>query len=543
MKPIRSTRLDLPEVWGGVECSVVRVGAAYHDSLRRSGHDRRADDVARIASLGVKAVRFPLLWERTAPESLDRADWTWADKRLATLREHGIRPIVGLVHHGSGPRHTNLLDPGFIEGLAGFARAVAERYPWIEHFTPVNEPLTTARFSALYGHWYPHARSPEAFFRALIHQCRAVKRAMEAIRRVTPAARLVQTEDYARVEGTPAVEYQVVFENERRWLSLDLLCGRVDPDHALYRHLREHGVSEEDLAPFVRGPCVPDVIGVNYYVTSERWLDDRVERYPSSVIGGNGRHAYADVEAVRVLPESIGGHAGALAAVWERYRRPMAITEVHLGCTREEQLRWWAEAWDAATDARRRGMDVRAVTAWALFGSHDWNSLMVEDRGHYESGAFDVRTSPPRPTALAHAIASCAKGGSFEHPVLDSPGWWRRSARLAYGAAQPPCGTPARGVRHILIAGGEGTLPAAFERACIARGLACVRTGRAALAILNDPNAWALVDAAHPLKVNDADASDLSNAALDRLIDGESTRLYRIDAPLDLALAEYAESA
>ena len=47
-------------------------------------------------------------------------------------------------------------------------RAVAERYPWVEHYTPVNEPLTTARFSGLYGHWYPHARDDGAFLRALL---------------------------------------------------------------------------------------------------------------------------------------------------------------------------------------------------------------------------------------------------------------------------------------------------------------------------------------------------------------------------------------
>ena len=75
------------------------------------------------------------------------------------LRELGIAPIAGLVHHGSGPRHT---EPDSARAsppaLAEFAAAVAARYPWIEYWTPVNEPLTTARFSALYGLWYPHAQ-------------------------------------------------------------------------------------------------------------------------------------------------------------------------------------------------------------------------------------------------------------------------------------------------------------------------------------------------------------------------------------------------
>lgn len=56
----------------------------------------------------------------------------WPDERLAILRSQRIRPIVGLVHHGSGPLHTDLLQPGFAEGLARYAFEVAKRYPWIE---------------------------------------------------------------------------------------------------------------------------------------------------------------------------------------------------------------------------------------------------------------------------------------------------------------------------------------------------------------------------------------------------------------------------
>ena len=33
---------------------------------------------------------------------------------------------------------------------------------------------------------------------------------------------------------------------------------------------------------------LPDMIGVNYYVTSERYLDENIENYPPESIGGNG---------------------------------------------------------------------------------------------------------------------------------------------------------------------------------------------------------------------------------------------------------------
>jgi dTDP-4-dehydrorhamnose reductase len=108
------------------------VGDQYFDQLERNGHASRIDDLDLFAELGVRAIRYPVLWERTAPNGEMSADWSWADERLERLRELGIRPIVGLVHHGSGPRHTSLIDPAFPEELAKFARAVAERYPWVE---------------------------------------------------------------------------------------------------------------------------------------------------------------------------------------------------------------------------------------------------------------------------------------------------------------------------------------------------------------------------------------------------------------------------
>src|SRR5919202_1560273 len=125
------------ELWGGLECTVNRVRDDYFHQLDRNGHAGRLDDIDRFASLGIRAIRYPVLWERTAPDGLRDARWAWADERLGRLRELRLRPIVGLLHHGSGPRSTSLVDPAFPEKLAAFARLVAERYPWVEAWTPV----------------------------------------------------------------------------------------------------------------------------------------------------------------------------------------------------------------------------------------------------------------------------------------------------------------------------------------------------------------------------------------------------------------------
>jgi dTDP-4-dehydrorhamnose reductase len=134
-------------------------------------------------------------------------------------------------------------------------------------------------------------------------------------------------------------------------------------------------------------------VGLNYYVTSDRVLDHRLDRYPPSRHGGNGALRYADVEAVRTRRRGLVGHRAHLFEAWWRYRLPVALTEVHLACTREEQARWLAEAWEGARTARADGADVVAVTPWALLGSYDWDSLVTAPRG--------ATTNPARSTSAA----------------------------------------------------------------------------------------------------------------------------------------------
>ena len=430
-------------MWAGVECTVNRVGPDYYDQVERSGHAARPADVDALAALGVRTVRYPVLWERVEPDGPERPDWAWTDERMSRLRDLGVRPVVGLVHHGSGPRHTSLVDPAFPAKLAAFAGRVAERYPWVEAWTPVNEPLTTARFAALYGLWYPHRRDRRSFARALVTQCAAVREAMRAVRAVVPHARLVQTDDLGRVHSTPPLAYQARFENERRWVTWDLLAGRLAPGDVMWRYLVACGVAPDALHAFRDAPDEAMVVGVNHYLTSERFLDHRLDGYPPALHGGNGRHRYADVEVVRVRDAAAAGPAELLREAWARYARPIVVTEAHLGCTREQQLRWLARIWDAARRVRDEGVDVRAVTAWSAFGSFDWDSLLTRDAGHYEPGLFDVRSAPPRPTALAGMVRALATAGAHDHPALDGPGWWEDDARVLFPPDAGPRPAPA----------------------------------------------------------------------------------------------------
>ena len=511
------------ELWAGLECTLNRVGDKQHDQLALTGHYDREDDLALLASVGVRTIRYPILWERIERGVPDSEAWGFTDRRMAQLRALGVDPIVGLVHHGSGPLDTNLLDPRFPERLAAFAELVAARYPWVTRFTPVNEPLTTARFAGLYGIWYPHERDGGAMIRALLTQIRGTRLAMAAIRRVTPGAQLVQTEDLGKTHATRTLGYQAAFENERRWMTFDMLTGRFDRGHPLRAYARSVGVGDDEIDDAIGDGCAPDLIGINHYVTSERWLDERLDLHPPHTHGGNARHRYADVEAVRAVPNGTAGPAALLGEAWERYRRPIAVTEVHLACTREQQMRWLDEVWRAALAVRAAGADVRAVTAWAAFGARDWSSLVTELRGDYESGLFDARAPRPRRTALSRMAHGLATKGEFTDPVLAGPGWWTGARSVARNAGGDTRQSP------LLLTGAGGTLGQAIVRVAAERGLALRAMTRQALDItdraavdraLDESGAWGIVNAAGWVRVDDAEnepgrcsAANLAGAA------------------------------
>ena len=496
-----------PEVWGGIECTINRVYDNFRDQALYAGHYDRPGDIEQIASLGIKKIRYPVLWEYHQPDQRKEIDWSWSEKQLNTIREKGMTPIAGLVHHGSGPEYTDLCDRQFPNKLAKYARAVAKRFPWIEYYTPVNEPLTTARFSGLYGIWYPHKKDELSFIKMLMNQLKGVVLSMRAIRKINSKAKLVQTEDLTKVHSTTLLSYQAEFENKRRWLTYDLLCGRVNKEHFFWNYLINLGVDKEELEFFLDHPCPPDIIGLNYYVTSERYLDEKIENYNWSTHGGNRQHKYADVEAVRVA--ELAGMRTLVKEVWERYQLPIAITENHLSCTREEQMRWFKEGWETCCDLKNEGVALEAITVWSLLGAYDWNSLLTCNNNYYESGAFDIGNNKFRITALGKMVREIATTGSYHHPVLNEKGWWNKKRDVNQIMET-------RKENQLLIIGRNGTLGQAFMRICEHRRIPYVALTRKDLDISNEQDVrrvvdsyrpWGIINTAGYVKVDEAESN------------------------------------
>ncbi|MEK2646726.1 family 1 glycosylhydrolase [Bdellovibrio sp. BCCA] len=502
------------KLWIGVECTLNRVQDTYYSQIEKSGHSRRMTDLHLFSSLGAERIRYPFLWEQLCPA--ERPSWEWSDARMDELKKLNLIPIAGFLHHGSGPSHTQLTHVDFPQKFAEYAAAFAKRYPSVQDYTPINEILTTARFSCLYGHWYPHKKNDADFIRAVFNQCKATVLAMNEIKSVNSQARLIQTEDLGKAQSTAPLKYQSDFENERRWLSFDFLTGKVDRGHSLYDYLLLE-LKEEEISWMQDHHCGIDVLGLNHYHLSNRFLDHRLNLYPPLFHGGNGRDLYADVGAIdtgQVAPPSV---ESILLEAWNRYERPMAVTEVHCRGFRESQLRWFNEVWQSAKNLRAQQIPIQAVTAWSLLGSFDWNELCTKDNYFYEPGVFDLRSADgnPRKTLLTDMLESCAQEKSFGHPLLEQKGVWNTPARILYAPNEifTPL-DPVKG-RPILITGGGGTLSRAFARICARRNIPFRLLSRAqlditrrdhVLKILTEFNPWAVINTAGYVKVDEAES-------------------------------------
>jgi dTDP-4-dehydrorhamnose reductase len=426
------------EIWASPEPTVARITAAtWRDQLAETGHQEREGDIALLAGLGISASRYPVLWEKHAERDPARIDFAWARRRLEELRARGVEPVVTLLHHGSGPAYTSLVDPEFPALFARYAGAVAREFPWVRRWTPINEPLTTARFSALYGHWYPNGRDDHAAFgRAVTNEALAMLLGMEAIREHAPGAQFVVTEDLQSFTSLhPETDAFVAHKRERSFLSIELVMGRVRPGHALYGYLTERcGIEPSRLRAIAESACAPDLIGWNYYPNSERTLDldarGEIRNRPSreipaaanfDALAAPGGEAFAGQISPRPL----------LEAAYERLGVPFGLGEVHINASEAGRVRWLAQRYGDLAALERAGLPVRMLGSWAVFGMVDWDSLLTRHEGYREDGAFTFAAAgqTPQPTALAAAVRALARGEALvpEGP----PEWWETGGEPA----------------------------------------------------------------------------------------------------------------
>jgi beta-glucosidase/6-phospho-beta-glucosidase/beta-galactosidase len=368
----------------GIENSYPRLpDGARHDQLLQCGHyERWRDDFELARALGVGALRYGPAWYRTNPAP-GVFDWSSADDQMAWLYDSGIAVIADLCHFGVPDWINGFRDPALPIHLASYAREFAKRYPWVRHFTPVNEIFVAANFSAMVGWWNDCATGLEPFARALGNLSMAHELAVEAILAERPSAIVVQAESFERfspADSSLGAVAESQFWNEARFVALDLTLGRT-PSAAMCDVLLRSGLTTTDLA-FLREKRAHAQrwIGVDYYITSEQ------------LVSANGRK--------RAAPDRRG-----LAAVareyHDRYDLPLFLSETSRVSSHAAE--WLSEQWQESARLAAAGVPVEGFTWFPLGDVIDWRHALREKRGDVDPiGLFDLNRDA-RPVASAYA--------------------------------------------------------------------------------------------------------------------------------------------
>jgi len=256
----------------GIENSypTINGGRTRVDEMEKCGHYTHWKlDFQRVSELGTRFLRYGPALHQTFVDR-HRFDWSFSDAALGEIKARGIIPIVDLCHFGVPDWIGTFQNEDFPELFAGYARAFAQRYPHIQLYTPVNEMMICALFSASLGWWNEQLSDDRSFVTALKHIVKANLLAMHEILAVRPDAIFIQSESSEYYHAVcPSVLDQASFLNERRFLAFDLNYGK-DVTARMYEYLMDNGMTKDDYR-FIQKHAIPShcVMGNDYYNTNE----------------------------------------------------------------------------------------------------------------------------------------------------------------------------------------------------------------------------------------------------------------------------------
>ncbi|TKK66309.1 glycosyl hydrolase family protein [Ilyomonas limi] len=341
------------------------------DEMQKAGHYTFwKDDFYLVKELGIEFLRYGPSYYATHTGP-GKYDWDFTDKTFAAIKELGITPIVDLCHFGVPDWIENFQNSEWPYYFAEYAQAFAERFPYLQFYTPVNEIHVTATFSALLGWWNERLTSDKAFVTALRNLCKANVMAMHAILKVQPRAIFIQsetTEYFHAEEPNECCLERAAFLNEKRFLSFDLTYGH--PVSALiYNYLMDNCMTRKEYEWFstnmIKKHCV---MGNDYYLSNEHMV------HHDGSISNSGE---------------IFGYYAITHQYFSRYRLPVMHTETNI--SEPQAVSWLQKEWANVYRLKQDGVPIIGFTWYSLTDQVDWDTALRENNSQVNKfGLYDL---------------------------------------------------------------------------------------------------------------------------------------------------------
>ena len=367
----------------GIECSnpTIDNGRIRRDLLDECGHyERWAEDMALTRDLGLRVLRYGLPIHRVFLGP-GKYDWDFADLVMNEMRRLDIVPILDLLHFGLPDWIGDFQNPDLPLLFAGYCGAVAQRYPWVRYYTPVNEIFVTAKMSAKEGAWNEQLKSDAGFVTAIKHCVAASILGTQAIAARRPDCVIVQSESAEYIhEAKASPSFETVLANKQRFISLDLLYAHV-PDADTLLYLMDNGLTRAEFDWFMAGePPGYQVMGNDYYGRNEHILKPDGTMCPA---------------------EDVWGWYQITKQYFRRYNKPVMHTETNV-FDADAAPNWLWKQWINVLQMRDDGVPVLGFTWYSLIDQIDWDTGLTQKNDRVNAcGLYDLERKP-RPVADAY---------------------------------------------------------------------------------------------------------------------------------------------
>lgn len=313
----------------GIECGFpLKTGNRRIDELEKTQHYTYfASDLLKAKGLGIDMIRYGIPWHRVEP-SPGKFDWNWVDGALDLIQQLDIEPIVDLCHFGTPDwlaQNGGFAAPDFSKRLADYIENFARRFEHVTYYTPVNEPLITARFCGREGFWHPFRK--DAFALIADHLSEGIIESVKRVRAIRPHAVIMLNDNCEHHSAAePSAEKRVARLNEERFLFWDRTEGFWD------------------------------ILGLDYYPWSEEVHMGRRRK------GGHYRGLYQVAKDY-----------------WARYKKPMMVAETDAAGTVETRLAWLEQTLADCQRLNAEGIPLLGYTWWPLIDNINWGAFRKQD--------------------------------------------------------------------------------------------------------------------------------------------------------------------
>lgn len=313
------------------------------------------EDIALLAEMGIKVLRFSIAWTRIFPTGLEEepnlAGLAYYDQIFAELAKYDIEPLVTISHFEMPAmlciKYQGWASREVITAFTKFTAVLFKRYPQVKYWLTFNEINTSLWGFHETGVLDAEKTSQEQLqlrYQAVHYQFVASALVIQQLKQINPKAQVGAMLARMQTYAATAKPNDVLAAQETDRQNLFFLDVQARGEYPSYmnRYFKEQALDLDitlaDQAIIAQYPV--DFISFSYYMTTIVDEESRHQQAAGNMVVGKA-NPYLKASAWGWQIDPIGLRI-TLNTLWDRYQKPLFIVENGLGAldqvTNDDQI-------------------------------------------------------------------------------------------------------------------------------------------------------------------------------------------------------------